>query len=316
MARGNRKEGVSESELEETEQLRNTRWTRKTLLLIAGVGFLALVITILSETASPDIALRLLGTGMLIAGAAFLVGVLLGFLFGIPRTLQGERSTSAPSADGTPTGGATEVENKHKESRYEVNTNLEQISDWLTKILVGVGLTQLYNVPDFFVRIARYLVEGSRATPGDRILSESVALTLVVFFVVDGFLSGYLMTRLFLAGAFSKADDLLKRAEKQLNKLVNLDLGLDRLSEGEREILRNLLDGPFQLEPSFERESEFHNNLRSLKRKFLIKPREGSSWQPGKTVEFTPIGRQVEEELRRILRTSNPGPAAGASPGR
>jgi hypothetical protein len=29
---------------------------------------------------------------------------------------------------------------------YRPNTNLEQISDWLTKILVGVGLTQLAQV--------------------------------------------------------------------------------------------------------------------------------------------------------------------------
>jgi hypothetical protein len=124
-----------------------------------------------------------------------------------------------------------------------------------------------------------------------------------VFFVVDGFLSGYLMTRLFLAGAFSAADALLKRKEKQLDKLVNLDLGLDRLTGGEQEILRTLLneDGSFQLNSSFERESDFHNSLRSLKKKFLIRPHEGGSWQRGKTVELTPLGQQMEAMLRKIL---------------
>ena len=73
------------------------------------------------------------GVAFAIACSALLMGGLLGFLFGIPRTLQQEPSQ------------VTEQNRKDQsqETNYGVNTNLEQISDWLTKILVGVGLTQI-----------------------------------------------------------------------------------------------------------------------------------------------------------------------------
>src|SRR5690349_18031210 len=68
---------------------------------------------------------------LLVAGAAFLGGALLGFLFGIPRLLAND--AAAPPAPAV--GGASEPPAR---SPYAPNTNLEQISDWLTKILVGV----------------------------------------------------------------------------------------------------------------------------------------------------------------------------------
>lgn len=85
---------------------------------------------------------------------------------------------------------------------YQVNTNLEQISDWLTKILVGVGLVQLGKVPDY----ARSL--GSSLAPclGDAPCSGAIAVTLVLAFLVFGFLIGYLVTRLYVTGALKRAE--------------------------------------------------------------------------------------------------------------
>ena len=64
----------------------------------------------------------------MIAAAAQLVGTLVGFLFGIPRTLQSTSDESTSSSAPLPyhQGGS------HR--KYLVNTNLEQVSDWLTKI--------------------------------------------------------------------------------------------------------------------------------------------------------------------------------------
>jgi hypothetical protein len=121
--------------------------------------------------------------GVIVAGASAMVGGLLGFLFGIPHTLQGE-----PNA--TTQGVA-----------YRANTNLEQISDWLTKILVGVGLTQLTEIPTQMKKVATFLA-GGLGSPE----SASFALAIIVFFVVCGFLFGFLWTRLFLAGALMHAD--------------------------------------------------------------------------------------------------------------
>jgi hypothetical protein len=127
----------------------------------------------------------------------FGAGFLVGFLFGIPRVLQGDGSrNSAPGSGGN----------------YEqrVNTNLEQISDWLTKIIVGLGLVQLRTVPDHLYKAAQWMARSftPNFTP-EKAASEaavSFAGAFIIFFSILGFLGGYLTTRLFIAGAFGRAD--------------------------------------------------------------------------------------------------------------
>ena len=84
--------------------------------------------------------LRFLGLNLILGGAAGLVGALIGFIFGIPRALTNEASAQP---DGNP-----QLPENNKKSK--TNTNLEQISDWLTKILVGATLASLATVPGFF----------------------------------------------------------------------------------------------------------------------------------------------------------------------
>ncbi len=69
-----------------------------------------------------------IAVALFIAGAASAAGMFVGFLFGIPRSLQREPQTG---------GALNKVQSSN--GQYAVNTNLEQISDWLTKIIVGVG---------------------------------------------------------------------------------------------------------------------------------------------------------------------------------
>lgn len=69
--------------------------------------------------------LTTMGVGLYLCGASTLVGGMIGFLFGVPRK-----------------NLAAEANNNRLAGRsYTPNTNLEHISDWLTKIIVGVGLT-------------------------------------------------------------------------------------------------------------------------------------------------------------------------------
>ena len=77
-----------------------------------------------------------IAVGFMLAGGAFTIGALLGFLFGVPRALT----------------GATQ------EAGLRSNTNLEQISDWLTKILVGVGLVEIGRLASSG-EVARIVVE-------------------------------------------------------------------------------------------------------------------------------------------------------------
>ena len=78
-----------------------------------------------------------LGSGLFLAGASTLVGSLAGFLFGVPVR---ERE---PGTDDT--GSA------NRSIGYRPNTNLEQISDWLTKIIVGIGLVQFPKISHFLL---------------------------------------------------------------------------------------------------------------------------------------------------------------------
>lgn len=114
-----------------------------------------------------------------------------GFLFGIPKVRQRD-GTPGPSGGGaTPAGG-----NYHQ----QVNTNLEEISDWITKIIVGLGLINIQHIPGFFDRLAQ------RLTVGQSTDQKAFALSLIVYFLVIGFLFGYLITRMFLQRAFGAAD--------------------------------------------------------------------------------------------------------------
>jgi hypothetical protein len=89
-------------------------------MAISPIGALVAVFIFATSTSSFG---AVLAVGLAVVGAASFAGLLLGFLFGLPKTL--ERSGKG---------------------RLTTNTNLDQISDWLTKILVGLGLVQLGKV--------------------------------------------------------------------------------------------------------------------------------------------------------------------------
>lgn len=128
-------------------------------------------------------SLRLAANSLILAGAALLVGGLLGFLFAIPR-----RDTQRL----TETNG----------SRYSANTNLEQISDWLTKILVGAGLTQLSKIGETLTSVADFFAPALR---GDA-QAQPFALCVIVFFSTIGFMFAYLWSRIYLGHVMDLAE--------------------------------------------------------------------------------------------------------------
>jgi len=160
-------------------------------------------------------ALSVLGTGLLLSGSALLAGAMLGFLFGIPRSLQQQVVTETVVSKSTPaTAQAAPTQDTAAQGAtpqgtpvriaYGANTSLEQISDWLTKILVGVGLTQLSSLPTALTQFADFAVPGL----GGYETSGVFAVALLIYFMTCGFLMSYLWTRLYLGRAFSEADTL------------------------------------------------------------------------------------------------------------
>ena len=85
------------------------------------------------------------------------------------------------------------------------NTNLEQISDWLTKIIVGVSLTQLASIKNG----AAHSVPRYSARDGRRIRGRGFGGGVVIYFSLLGFILGWIYARLRLGAEMSKADALL-----------------------------------------------------------------------------------------------------------
>jgi hypothetical protein len=131
-----------------------------------------------------------IGIALLVAAAALAAGMLLGFLFGIPRSLQSAAGPGVAAGDHPVHGG------------HAVNTNLEQISDWLTKILIGIGLVELGRI----TRSAGALVREVGLALGPGADGRVAAGAIMISFAMSGFLLGYITTRTLLTRMFVRYD--------------------------------------------------------------------------------------------------------------
>jgi hypothetical protein len=124
---------------------------------------------------------RAIGYGALVAGAFFIGGVLLGYLFGL------RPSSNSPS--------------QSSKSPVPPHTNLEEIADWLTKLILGAGLVELTRLRVPIKAFADFMATGVNppfVLQGQRIEdpgSPAIALSMMSFFSASGLLYGYLWTR-------------------------------------------------------------------------------------------------------------------------
>lgn len=142
---------------------------------IMGVGVLAIILYALTYELS--LVVQVLGVALLLAMASALGGGFLGILFGIPRTV-------LPPTDANHINGSN---GQNGAIDYKPNNNLEEVSDWLTKIIIGVGLTQLITLP----RAMRSLADYFRPALGNSDSSGGFGVVIIFSFVVSGFLVGY-----------------------------------------------------------------------------------------------------------------------------
>ncbi len=210
-----------------TKELTDSQKALRGLGGAMSVGALSVVVYA-AQVGGKEGFLAMVSVGVLIAGASAFVGGALGFLFGIPRTLQQEGAS--PSAEANPAG--VEAGSSARRIDYRVNTNLEQISDWLTKILVGVSLTQIPEIRDGLVSLTAFAAQGL----GPEGQGQVFAFALLSYSAVLGFLFGYLWTRLFLAGALRVADQaaigtLVAEVQKVTEKAETTERKLEELKK-------------------------------------------------------------------------------------
>ena len=122
-----------------------------------------------------------------------LVGAVVGFVFAIPRLLTRDDTGSdvVPQTDGGD-GDGGRVRLRTTRRPLAGNSNLEEVSDWLTKILVGLGLVNaraaVTTVHDLATYVATAGLDGATG-------AGVVAGTLGIAGMLWGFLFFYLQTR-------------------------------------------------------------------------------------------------------------------------
>src|SRR5271157_4436759 len=152
------------------------------LLVCVAIGYTGLILNANRwDRWQYGVVAKAIGYGTLVAGAFFVSGVLLGLLFGFRPA-----SASQGSAD------------QSSSARSRPFTNLEEIADWLTKLILGAGLVELTKWRDPIWKFAVFMAKGVDPLPPDQKAdpgSPAVALAIMLFFFASGILYGYLWTR-------------------------------------------------------------------------------------------------------------------------
>jgi hypothetical protein len=157
-------------------------WVYWTALVFPAVAHLIIFLYCRSVSKS---VIEAFAPSMMVAFSTTVAGGFLGFLFAIPRAY--------------PAGSTLPGEDENAEGRLQINTNLEQVSDWLTKIIVGVALVELGKILPSLGR----LVETVASIYGDNAPGATVmAAAILIFFSVMGFFIGYIGTRSLLTVIF------------------------------------------------------------------------------------------------------------------
>lgn len=124
--------------------------------------------------------------GILLAISTFIVGFFTGTLFGMPKR------------------------NSEMNSDYSLNNSLVEISDWLTKIIVGLGLVNLKEIPIYLKNLGSYISESS----SNNVQSFKIfSICVVIYFSVFGLYIGYNYMRLVLSQKYKESDENLLRKE-------------------------------------------------------------------------------------------------------
>jgi hypothetical protein len=160
-------------------------------------------------------------TAFLLFVAAAAVGALLGFLFGMPRARMADL-----------TGEVT----PRAATFYLTNSNLIKVSDWLTTIVIGLGLVNLGKV----VPALRDLGHALHQPLGGTAYAGAVGISVLIVGVLAGFILDYLWTSI-------RVRELLEEAERQnrhtVPELRNQTLGEARETASRSNVTLLVPDG-------------------------------------------------------------------------
>jgi hypothetical protein len=144
-----------------------------------------------------------LGICGLLSAFGLIGGTVLGVIFGVPRTLASTSAAIAWTRSLNPLPNTSGPAPFGSGTNLQPNTNLEQISDWLTKVLVGVGLTQIEHVGEATRALRDLLAPALAPLPNGGV----VGVLICISFGAVGFLWGYFESRTTLMRVFADSSD-------------------------------------------------------------------------------------------------------------
>lgn len=166
--------------------------SRRMLITTLVVGSFGTIFVALYAWAERSLSIFVVDS--LVSLGAGALGFAAGFLFGLPRTpsaISGEQETdsqtTSPAGQGQ-TGAST----------FGPSNNLEQISDWLTKLLIGAGLVQLGAIGHGFNNMISTIATSSVGQADGHLFSSArvVIGSIIVYYGILGFIVAYVTTTL------------------------------------------------------------------------------------------------------------------------
>ncbi|WP_348798773.1 pYEATS domain-containing protein [Flavobacterium adhaerens] len=185
----------NESELDKEKNTVKEAETSILLTLYMGL-FLGLVPVVGFPVMIPEMGGKILFIGIILGIASLVSFFFLGTLFGMPKR------------------------NNSDENKYSLNNSLVEISEWLTKIIVGLGLVNLKEIPGFLIFLGEYVSASSQY---DGQLLNIYSIGIVIYFSFFGLYIGYNYMRLVLSNKYKYADDNLIRKELEVaNEIIKV----------------------------------------------------------------------------------------------
>lgn len=133
--------------------------------------------------AEPDFAagLRTFCLIWFASAAGFFAGSSAGFLFAVPKSISGPDLLTT-------------------QRRFRVNTNLEDVSDWLTKIILGLGLVNIDKIIQFINAVGNAAAKAIGPAQGVKLM----VISSMIYGFVAAFIIVYIWTRTILTDEFEK----------------------------------------------------------------------------------------------------------------
>jgi hypothetical protein len=186
-------------------------WARVTKLvaLLAVILPVAGVVALLIYTRGLTSAFGAATLAALAAGAS---GLLFGLLFGVPRAVSsGEVRQNAQLSKQVQTANLMSLSPEQLASfnaahpdvaqsadtaaqKYSPSTNLAEVSDWLTKLLLGAGLVSLTKLGGPLGNLIDSIASGVSSGKAVSGSAQVVAGAIIFGYAAMGFLDGYIIT--------------------------------------------------------------------------------------------------------------------------